>query len=105
MAQRTQQVVLPRLRQSTVFRILGEKWTIEILGALQHKQRFSGLRQEVGCGSKVLSARLKELEHSGILTKTIYAEVPVRVEYELTGKGEELVAILAGLSAWEKKQS
>jgi DNA-binding HxlR family transcriptional regulator len=84
--------------------LLGEKWTLKLLGVLAGgPSRFSTLQHGLGMSSKTLSKRLKQLEQHGLITKTIYAQVPLRVEYDLTHKGDELVSILASLSQWEKK--
>jgi DNA-binding HxlR family transcriptional regulator len=70
-----------------------QKWSIEICFLLRMKQprRFNELRENLpGIGSRTLSQRLKELEQQGIVQRTVYPEVPVRVEYRLTQKGARL---------------
>lgn len=67
-----------------------QKWSIEICFLLRMKEtlRFNELKEGLpGIGSRTLSQRLKELEAQGIVQRTVYAEVPVRVEYRLTPKG------------------
>jgi DNA-binding HxlR family transcriptional regulator len=67
-----------------------QKWSIEICFLLRMKDtlRFNELKEALpGIGSRTLSQRLKELEAQGIVQRTVYAEVPVRVEYRLTPKG------------------
>lgn len=67
-------------------------------------RRFGELRQSLaGVSPKTLSVRLKELEEAGVLTRTVYAEVPPRVEYVLTEKGRELEALIAAMGAWGTK--
>lgn len=67
-------------------------------------RRFGELRQSLaGVSPKTLSVRLKELEEAGVLTRTVYAEVPPRVEYALTEKGRELEALIAAMGAWGTK--
>jgi DNA-binding HxlR family transcriptional regulator len=58
-----------------------------------------------GVSSKTLASRLKELEKGGILDRRTYNEIPPRVEYRLTGKGQELVESVMGLLQWMKKWS
>lgn len=85
--------------------ILGAKWTPQLLYALCHKsRRFSELQKQLeGLNPRTLSARLEELVHCGILTKTSYAEVPPRIEYDLTPKGRDLIPILEQMVEWSKK--
>lgn len=84
--------------------LLGSKWLIRLLGMLSgSRMRFSELQHNLGISSKTLSARLKEMEREGLVTRTLYAQVPLRVEYELTAKGEELLVIVSELAKWEKK--
>lgn len=67
-------------------------------------RRFGELRQSLaGVSPKTLSVRLKELEEAGVLTRTVYAEVPPRVEYALTEKGRELEGLIAAMGAWGTK--
>ena len=58
-----------------------------------------------GFSSKTLAARLKELQRSGILERQSYNETPLRVEYRLTMKGQELVESVIGLLQWMRKWS
>lgn len=67
-------------------------------------RRFGELRQSLaGVSPKTLSVRLKELEEAGVLTRTVFAEVPPRVEYSLTEKGRELEGLIAAMGAWGTK--
>lgn len=67
-------------------------------------RRFGELRQSLaGVSPKTLSVRLKELEEAGVVTRTVYAEIPPRVEYALTEKGRELEALMAAMGAWGAK--
>ena len=64
-------------------------------------KRFGELRRSLaGVSPRTLAQRLKELENAGILKRTIYAEIPPRVEYTLTGKGRSLSPILDRMRAW-----
>ena len=58
-----------------------------------------------GFSSKTLAIRLKELERSGILNRQAYNEIPPRVEYRLTAKGQELTESIVGLLQWMIKWS
>lgn len=63
--------------------------------------RFSTICGTVpGLSDRLLSERLKELEAEGIITRTVYPETPVRIEYELTEKGESLAPALEAISSW-----
>lgn len=85
--------------------IIQGKWTLMILRDLMvGTRRFGELRQSLaGVSPKTLSVRLKELEEAGVLTRTIYAEVPPRVEYALTEKGRELEGLIATMGTWGTK--
>lgn len=82
--------------------VLGGRWTTlivrELLGG---KRRFSELRRAlVRISPKTLTARLRDLEEQGVLTRTVYAEVPPRVDYTLTPRGEALGEIIAAMARW-----
>lgn len=81
---------------------VGGKWTMLILrDLLQGPRRFGELRRSLGDVSpKTLSQRLRELEAEGILERTVYPEVPVRVVYQLTRKGESLQEVIEALRHW-----
>lgn len=82
--------------------IIGGKWTILILRDLAGgTKRFGQLQKSLnGISPKTLSSRLHELEKEGIVTKEVYPEVPPRVEYSLTTRGESLRKILLALIEW-----
>lgn len=81
---------------------IGSKWTVLILRELcEEKKRFGELHKSlIGISPKTLSLRLKELEHDGIIKKQIFAEIPLRVEYSLTPKGQSLKAIIEKMREW-----
>lgn len=85
--------------------VISSKWTPQLIYALScGVQRFCGLQKEVGgVNPRTLSARLDELERAGIIEKISYPEVPPRVEYSLTDKGNELVPILVTMLEWGDK--
>ena len=82
--------------------LLANKWSALVIGALEGgPQRFGHLRSRLqGVSPKVLSQTLKRLEASELLTRTVYAEVPARVEYELTALGHSAAAPLRQLRDW-----
>jgi DNA-binding HxlR family transcriptional regulator len=82
--------------------VLGGKWKILILWQLFGRScRFNELRRAIGGISQhMLTVHLRELEHEGILTRTIFAEVPPRVEYALTDHGRSLGLVMKTLAEW-----
>lgn len=82
--------------------IIGSKWTFLILWNLYDgTKRFSQLQRSLqGISPKTLSLRLHELENNGVISKTVYPEVPPRVEYSMTDKGNNLRAIFVELIKW-----
>lgn len=94
---------------STIRDLITKRATLEILFPLccttepvRHKQFKKSLK---GISSKTLSTRLSELVSEGILTRETFAEVPPRVEYRLTQKGQELIESITDLLNWMKKWS
>lgn len=81
---------------------IGDRWTVLIVGTLSDgPRRFSEIRRAVdGISQKMLTQTLRGLEHDGLVTRTVYAEVPPRVEYELTAAGETLREPLKALERW-----
>jgi DNA-binding HxlR family transcriptional regulator len=84
--------------------ILGKRWTVLILFALSEgTARFSELADRLQVvGDRMLSERLKELEAEGLLERRVYAEVPARVEYRLTPKGEALRPVYGVIGRWAR---
>lgn len=85
--------------------IVSSKWTPQLIYALSNGvRRFCELQKEAGgINPRTLSARLDELELEGIVEKISFAEVPPRVEYTLTQKGEDLLPILERMVVWAEK--
>lgn len=81
---------------------IGDKWTALVIGALfEGPMRFTQLRQRVGgVAPKVLTQTLRAMERDGLLTRTVFAQVPPRVDYTLTDLGRSLAAPLAVLTDW-----
>jgi len=89
-----------------IWHVLGKTWALPVLKNLSTKEatRFNELKRLLaGISSTVLSDRLDELEKEGLISKRIYAEVPLRVEYSLTKRAKELEAILDHLNNWIKR--
>lgn len=82
--------------------VLGGAWKLTAVKyLLQRTHRFGELRRAVGpVTARVLTRQLRELEADGIVTRTVYAEVPPRVEYSLTERGRSLEQIVTALDAW-----
>jgi DNA-binding HxlR family transcriptional regulator len=82
--------------------LLGKRWTGLILRALlSGETRFSAICNYVpGLSDRLLSERLKELESEGIVERHVYPDTPVRVEYTLTPRGEELRPVVEALQVW-----
>lgn len=86
--------------------VLDGKWTTLIIRELlSGPKRFGELRKGLGIGSpKTLTERLRILEHQGVLTRTVYAEVPPKVVYELTEKGLRFRSVLEAMAAWAETE-
>ena len=93
---------LPACPVETTLGLIGDKWKVLILrDLLTGTKRFSELKRSVsGVSQKVLTAQLRAMEADGLLTRTVYAEVPPRVEYALTPLGESRRPILDAMQAW-----
>ncbi len=85
-------------------RLLGDKWLLLIIcELLEGTRRFGEIQEGLGkINPQTLSGRLKMLEHCGIVTRTAYAEIPPRVEYDLTEKGFGVSEIVQALAAFGK---
>ncbi|MCL4255061.1 MAG: helix-turn-helix transcriptional regulator [Anaerolineae bacterium] len=81
---------------------IGDKWTALIIGVLEEgTMRFSDIQRRIGgISQKMLTQTLRSLERDGLITRTIYPEVPPRVEYTLTPLGETLTQALAAIRRW-----
>jgi DNA-binding HxlR family transcriptional regulator len=82
--------------------VIGGRWKgVVIYWLLGGKLRFGELRRKLpNCTERMLTVQLRELEEDGLVTRTVYPEVPPRVEYELTPFGKSLEPILFALREW-----
>ena len=93
---------LPACPVETTLMLISDRWKVLIIrDLLEGTKRFSELKKSVGnISQKVLTANLRQMEESGLLTRKVYAEVPPRVEYTLTETGYSLKPILDAMFAW-----
>lgn len=91
----------------TTLAAIGGKWKpILLYHLLTGPHRYSRLQRLVPRATdRMLTRSLRELEQDQLLTRSVYAEVPVRVEYELTSSGRSLVPILQAMSDWGRGRS
>lgn len=96
---------LPACPVETTLTLIGDKWKVLIIrDLLTGTKRFGELKKSIGSVSqKVLTAQLRAMEENGLLSRTVYAEVPPRVEYTLTETGYSLKPILDSMWAWGTK--
>jgi len=85
--------------------LMGGRWKLLILMRLENgKRRFGELNKQIpNITERMLTLQLRELEQDGLITRKVYAEVPPRVEYEMTDIGRDLLPICAGLHTWGTK--
>lgn len=81
---------------------IADKWTTLVVGLLEERpQRFSELQRHIeGISQKMLTQTLRELERDGLVIRTVYAQVPPRVEYQLTPLGRTLCEPIAAIRSW-----
>ena len=93
---------LPAFPVETTLTLIGDKWKVLILrDLLPGTKRFGELKKSIGTVSqKVLTAQLRDMEASGLVSRKVYAEVPPRVEYSLTELGQSLKPILDAMWNW-----
>lgn len=95
---------LPACPVETTLALIGNKWKVLILRELlEGTKRFSQLKKSIGAVSqKVLTAQLRDLEEKGLLTRKVYVEISLRVEYTLTETGYSVKPVLEAMAAWGK---
>jgi DNA-binding HxlR family transcriptional regulator len=85
-----------------VLDLVGDKWSVLIIGTLADgPTRYSDLADAIpGISQRMLTLTLKQLQRTGLVTRTAYPEVPPRVEYSLTGLGTSLLDTVLAMAAW-----
>lgn len=93
---------LPDCPVATTVQLIGNKWKLLIIrNLLKRPWRFNELKRDLdGISQKVLTDSLRSMEQDGIITRTVYPEVPPRVEYALSELGETMRPILASMEQW-----
>ena len=93
----------PRCPFEHALQLFGGKWKSRVLCLLHNlgTLRFSRIRSEMDpISDGVLTAALQELQDAGLVSRSVYGEVPPRVEYSLTEKGESLIPVLRNICLW-----
>ena len=93
---------LPACPVATAVALIGGKWKLLIMrNLLQRPWRFNELKKDLeGISQKVLTDSLRSMEADGIITRTVYPEVPPRVEYALSDLGESMRPIMDAMEIW-----
>lgn len=93
---------LPDCPVATTVQLIGNKWKLLIIRNLLNRPwRFNELKRDLnGISQKVLTDSLRSMEEDGIITRTVYPEVPPRVEYALSELGETMRPILFSMEQW-----
>ncbi|OUO94464.1 helix-turn-helix domain-containing protein [Cloacibacillus sp. An23] len=93
---------LPACPVETTLTLISDRWKVLIIrDLLSGTKRFGELRRSVGkVSQKVLTANLRSMEESGLLTRKVYPEVPPRVEYTLTEAGMSLKPVIDAMWSW-----
>ena len=99
---KTKAELIPECPVATTVQLIGNKWKLLIIrNLLQRPWRFNELQKNLeGISQKVLTDSLRSMEADGIITRTVYPEVPPRVEYALSELGESMRPILDSMKAW-----
>ena len=93
---------LPECSVATTVQLIGSKWKLLIMrNLLARPWRFNELKKSLeGISQKVLTDSLRSMEEDGLITRTVYPEVPPRVEYALSELGESMRPILDAMEEW-----
>ncbi len=93
---------MPDCPVATTVQLIGIKWKLLIIrNLLVRPWRFNELRRDLeGISQKVLTDSLRSMEEDGIVTRTVYPEVPPRVEYALSQMGESMRPIIKAMEDW-----
>lgn len=98
----TEKKTLPTCPVETTLMLISDRWKVLIIrDLLNGTKRFGELKKSIGnVSQKVLTANLRSMEESGLLTRKVYAEVPPKVEYTLTEVGLSLKPVLDAMIEW-----
>lgn len=93
---------LPECAVATTVSMIGNKWKLLIIrNLISRSWRFNELQRDLeGISQKVLTDSLRSMEADGIITRTVYAEVPPRVEYALSELGQSLCPVIDEMKKW-----
>lgn len=96
---------MPETMVEMALKTMGDRWKVMIIQELMEgTKRFGEIKKELGnITQKVLTANLRSLEEKGILIRTVYAQIPPRVEYTLTNLGYSLKPVLDSMKAWAEE--
>ncbi len=99
---KTKAELLPECPVATTVQLIGNKWKLLIIRNLMVRPwRFNELQRDLdGVSQKVLTDSLRSMEADGLVTRTVFPEVPPRVEYSLTDLGRSLQPILDAMRVW-----
>lgn len=99
---RSKEDILPECPVATTVSLIGSKWKLLIMrNLLARPWRFNELQKSIdGISQKVLTEALRSMEADGIVIRTVYPEVPPRVEYALTELGESMRPIIKSMESW-----
>ena len=96
--------LLPECPVAMTVQLIGNKWKLLIIrNLLQRPWRFNELQKSIdGISQKVLTENLRAMEKDGLIVRTVYDELPPRVEYSLSDLGESMKPIIQSLESWGK---
>ena len=99
---RSKEDILPECPVATTVLMIGSKWKLLIMrNLLARPWRFNELQKSIdGISQKALTEALRSMEADGIVSRTVYPEVPPRVEYALTKLGESMRPIIKSMETW-----
>ena len=99
---RSKEDILPECPVATTVMMIGSKWKLLIMrNLLARPWRFNELKKSInGISQKALTEALRSMEADGIVSRTVYPEVPPRVEYALTELGESMRPIIKSMENW-----
>jgi DNA-binding HxlR family transcriptional regulator len=99
---KTKKELLPECPVATTVSLIGNKWKLLIMrNLLVRPWRFNELQKDLdGISQKVLTESLRSMENDGLVVRTVYSEIPPRVEYSLSELGESMRPILMSMQTW-----